>query len=129
VLHVGTSGWQYAHWRRVFYPEKLPQRSWLPYFAERFQTVEVNNTFYNLPERSVFESWRRATPPDFVLALKMSRFLTHLKRLHDPEEPVWRWRAKDAVVPLARPTRYFPLMSIDPPRESPAGRPIHNRNI
>jgi uncharacterized protein YecE (DUF72 family) len=91
VLHIGTSGWQYAHWRRVFYPEKLPQRSWLPYFAERFQTVEVNNTFYNLPERSVFASWRRATPTDFVLALKMSRFLTHLKRLQDPEEPVRRF--------------------------------------
>ena len=50
MLYVGTSGWQYAHWRRVFYPEKLSQRLWLPYFAERFQTVEVNNTFYKLPE-------------------------------------------------------------------------------
>ncbi|HET7421816.1 MAG TPA: DUF72 domain-containing protein [Candidatus Dormibacteraeota bacterium] len=85
---MGTSGWQYPHWRRVFYPEKLPPRMWLPYYAERFQTVEVNNTFYNLPERSVFEHWRTATPPDFVFALKMSRFLTHLKRLRDPEQPV-----------------------------------------
>jgi len=58
MLYLGTSGWQYRHWRRVFYPEKLPQRSWLPYFAERFMTVEVNNTFYNLPARSVFESWQ-----------------------------------------------------------------------
>jgi uncharacterized protein YecE (DUF72 family) len=91
MVYVGTSGWQYRHWRRVFYPEKLPQRSWLSYFSERFMTVEVNNTFYNLPERSVFESWRKATPPDFVFALKMSRFLTHLKRLHDPEEPVHRF--------------------------------------
>jgi uncharacterized protein YecE (DUF72 family) len=88
VLFVGTSGWQYPHWRRVFYPEKLPQRLWLPYFAERFQTVEVNNTFYNLPEKSVFEQWRAGTPPDFVFALKMSRYLTHLKRLRDPEGPV-----------------------------------------
>jgi uncharacterized protein YecE (DUF72 family) len=91
VLYVGTSGWQYAHWKRDFYPEKLPQRQWLPYFAERFQTVEVNNTFYNLPERSVFESWRRTAPPDFIFAVKMSRFLTHLKRLNDPEEPVQRF--------------------------------------
>jgi uncharacterized protein YecE (DUF72 family) len=91
MLYVGTSGWQYRHWRKVFYPEKLAQRSWLPYFAERFMTVEVNNTFYNLPERSVFESWRRSTPADFVFALKMSRFLTHLKRLHDPGEPVHRF--------------------------------------
>lgn len=91
MLYVGTSGWLYPHWRRVFYPEKLPQRSWLPYFAERFQTVEVNNTFYNLPEKPVFENWRRISPPDFVFALKMSRFLTHLKRLRDPEEPVERF--------------------------------------
>ena len=91
VLHVGTSGWQYAHWRRVFYPAGLPQGSWLPYFADRFQTVEVNNTFYSLPEKSVFESWRHATPSDFVFALKMSRYLTHLKRLHDPGEPVERF--------------------------------------
>ena len=91
MLHVGTSGWQYAHWKRVFYPDKLPQRSWLQFFAERFQTVEVNNTFYNLPERSVFEHWRRGSPRDFTFALKMSRFLTHLKRLHDPEESVQRF--------------------------------------
>ena len=91
MLYVGTSGWQYPHWRRVFYPDRLPQRSWLPYFADRFQTVEVNNTFYNLPEKAVFESWRKASPPDFVFALKMSRFLTHLKRLRDPEEPVHRF--------------------------------------
>jgi uncharacterized protein YecE (DUF72 family) len=87
-LFVGTSGWQYPHWRRVFYPEKLPQRMWLQYFAERFQTVEVNNTFYNLPERSVFEAWRAGTPSDFIFALKMSRYLTHLKRLRDPQAPV-----------------------------------------
>lgn len=88
MLFVGTSGWQYAHWRRAFYPEKLPQRLWLTYFAERFQTVEVNNTFYNLPEKSVFEHWSSITPDDFVFATKMSRFLTHQKRLRDPAEPV-----------------------------------------
>ena len=91
MLYVGTSGWQYAHWKRVFYPDRLPQRGWLEYFADRFQTVEVNNTFYNLPERPVFEHWRRGSPRDFIFALKMSRFLTHLKRLHDPEEPVHRF--------------------------------------
>jgi uncharacterized protein YecE (DUF72 family) len=91
MLFVGTSGWQYRHWRRVFYPEKLHQRDWLPFFAERFQTVEVNNTFYNLPEKSVFERWRNDTPDDFTFALKMSRYLTHLKRLHDPLDPVRRF--------------------------------------
>jgi len=91
MLYVGTSGWQYRHWKRVFYPDKLPQRAWLPYFAARFQTVEVNNTFYNLPDKSVFEQWRANTPDDFLFALKMSRYLTHLKRLHDPGEPVHRF--------------------------------------
>ena len=91
MVYIGTSGWQYKHWRRVFYPNKLPEHEWLPYFAERFQTVEVNNTFYNLPDKSVFEQWRQRTPDDFVFALKMSRYLTHLKRLHDPAEPVHRF--------------------------------------
>ena len=63
----------------------------MPYYADRFRTVEVNNTFYNLPERSVFVRWHDESPPDFVFALKMSRFLTHLKRLHDPAEPVKRF--------------------------------------
>lgn len=91
MLYVGTSGWQYAHWRSVFYPPKLPQRLWLPYYAERFQTVEVNNTFYHLPQKPVFAHWAQTSPKDFVFALKMSRYLTHLKRLHDPEEPVQRF--------------------------------------
>jgi uncharacterized protein YecE (DUF72 family) len=91
MLYLGTSGWQYRHWRGTFYPKKLPQRDWLSYYAERFQTVEVNNTFYNLPDKSVFEQWRERTPKDFLFALKMSRYLTHLKRLHDPAEPVHRF--------------------------------------
>ena len=100
MVYVGTSGWQYAHWRRVFYPEKLPQRLWLPYYAERFQTVEVNNTFYNLPQTSVFAHWAEISPNDFVFALKMSRYLTHLKQLHDPREPVDRFMERAA--PLGR---------------------------
>ncbi len=91
MLYVGTSGWQYAHWKRVFYPQRLPQRAWLAYFAEHFQTVEVNNTFYNLPAASVFEHWKQVTPNDFIFALKLSRYLTHVKRLRDPAEPVHRF--------------------------------------
>lgn len=98
MLFVGTSGWQYAHWRRAFYPERLPQREWLPYFAQRFRTVEVNNTFYNLPEKTVFEHWRLNTPDDFCFAVKMSRYLTHLKRLHDPEEPVKRFMERASAL-------------------------------
>ncbi|HEY1420239.1 MAG TPA: DUF72 domain-containing protein [Candidatus Dormibacteraeota bacterium] len=91
MVYVGTSGWQYTHWKRIFYPQRLPQRAWLSYFAERFRTVEVNNTFYNLPATSVFEQWKEATPNDFIFALKLSRYLTHIKRLRDPAEPVHRF--------------------------------------
>jgi uncharacterized protein YecE (DUF72 family) len=88
ALFAGTSGWQYRHWKGSFYPEDLPTTKWLPYYAERFPTVEVNNTFYRLPERKTFESWRKATPDDFVITVKASRFLTHNKRLLDPEPAV-----------------------------------------
>lgn len=88
MLYVGTSGWQYRHWRGTFYPEALAQREWLDWYCERFQVVEVNNTFYHLPPASTFEGWRERTPADMVVAVKMSRYLTHLKRLHDAAEIV-----------------------------------------
>lgn len=88
MLYVGTSGWQYRDWRFSFYPKGVAQRRWLQHYSQRFQTVEVNNSFYNLPEASSFERWRDETPDDFVIAAKMSRYLTHLKRLRDPEGPV-----------------------------------------
>ncbi|GAA0361376.1 DUF72 domain-containing protein [Actinoallomurus spadix] len=89
-LLIGTSGWQYKHWRDVLYPTGLPQRVWLERYAECFDTVENNNAFYRLPGREVFEGWRERTPPGFVMAVKASRYLTHIKRLKDPEEPVDR---------------------------------------
>ena len=91
MILVGTSGWQYRDWRERFYPAKLPQRLWLEHFAERFATVEVNNAFYRLPERDTFVAWRDRTPDDFCVAVKMSRYLTHIKRLREPEEPVARF--------------------------------------
>src|SRR5919205_149399 len=87
---VGTSGWQYRSWRGRLYPEKLPQRLWLEHYVEHFATVEVNNAFYRLPEKAVFEGWRARTPADFCVAVKASRYLTHIKRLRDPAEPVAR---------------------------------------
>ena len=87
-MHVGTSGWQYADWRGVLYPPGLPQRRWLEHYAAAFATVENNNAFYRLPSRDTFRAWRERTPPDFVMAVKASRFLTHVKRLKDPEGPV-----------------------------------------
>src|SRR5436190_14903016 len=86
VIVVGTSGWQYRDWRGRFYPTGLPQRAWLEYFAQRFASVEVNNAFYRLPERSTFERWRAQTPDDFVVGVKMSRYLTHVLRLRQPAE-------------------------------------------
>ncbi|MGW0700373.1 DUF72 domain-containing protein [Streptomyces sp. NPDC002867] len=87
---IGTSGWQYRDWRGVLYPEGVPQRLWLEEYARRFVTVENNNAFYRLPERRTFAEWRERTPDGFVMAVKVSRFLTHIKRLKDPEEPVER---------------------------------------
>jgi len=88
AIHIGTSGWQYDDWRGPFYPDDLPQRAWLEFYADRFGTVEVNNSFYRLPERETFARWREQTPKGFVVAVKASRFITHLKRLKDPDEPV-----------------------------------------
>ncbi len=87
---VGTSGWQYRDWRGRFYPPSLPQRLWLEHHAAAFATTEVNNSFYRLPAREVFESWAARTPADYVLTIKASRFLSHIKRLREPQEPVER---------------------------------------
>lgn len=88
---VGTSGWQYRDWRGRFYPERLAQAKWLEHYAGQFATVESNNAFYRLPEPRTFAAWAARTPPDFVMAVKASRFLTHVKRLREPEEPVRRF--------------------------------------
>ncbi len=91
---MGTSGWQYKDWRGRLYPSPLPQRLWLERFAESFATVEINNAFYRLPERDTFAAWRDRTPDDFCFAVKMSRYLTHIKRLKDPAEPVERFLSR-----------------------------------
>ncbi|MFI6144826.1 DUF72 domain-containing protein [Streptomyces sp. NPDC051109] len=89
-VHVGTSGWQYRDWSGILYPPDLPQRLWLEAYAEHFRTVESNNAFYRLPSPEIFARWRERTPPGFVMAVKASRYLTHIKRLRDPKEPVHR---------------------------------------
>jgi len=91
VILIGTSGWQYRDWSGRLYPADLPQRLWLEHYAERFATVEVNNAFYRLPERTTFAQWRERTPDDFIVGVKVSRYLTHIKRLRDPAEPVGRF--------------------------------------
>ena len=89
-IRIGCSGWQYRHWRGRFYPANLPVDRWLEHYATTFDTVELNNSFYRLPEANAFAAWRRRVPDDFVFAVKASRYLTHLKRLREPREPLDR---------------------------------------
>jgi uncharacterized protein YecE (DUF72 family) len=88
MILIGTSGWQYDWWRGAFYPADVPKSRWLEHFATRFPTVELNNSFYRLPSERAFDGWRERTPDGFVMAVKASRYLTHIKRLRDPKEPV-----------------------------------------
>jgi uncharacterized protein YecE (DUF72 family) len=89
-FRIGCSGWNYKHWRGNFYSPELPVREWFAHYSRTFDTVEINNTFYRLPESTTFEAWREKAPANFLYSIKASRFITHLKRLHDPEEPVTR---------------------------------------
>jgi len=87
--YVGTSGWNYKHWwNGVFYAKELKPPMWLEFFARHFKTVEINNSFYRLPTETAFQNWRKQVPPEFVFAVKASRFITHIKRLMDPEDPL-----------------------------------------
>lgn len=103
---VGTSGWQYKDWRDVLYPQDRPQRLWLEEYARHFATVESNAAFYRLPEEKTFADWRERTPDGFVMAVKASRYLTHIKRLRDPQEPVGRlrWRGPPPSAPGSVPS-------------------------
>jgi uncharacterized protein YecE (DUF72 family) len=89
-MYVGTSGWQYRDWRGVLYPPGLAQGRWLEYYAGHYGTVENNGSFYRLPGRETFAGWQARTPAGFVMAVKASRYLTHIRRLRDPAEPVAR---------------------------------------
>ena len=91
VVWVGTSGFVYPHWRRIFYPEDLPARAWLEHYAKVFRTCELNATFYRLPAPGVVDGWRDRTPRGFLFACKGSRYLTHLKRLKEPAEGLTRY--------------------------------------
>jgi uncharacterized protein YecE (DUF72 family) len=109
---VGCSGWQYRHWRGRFYPRDLPTDRWLEFYAETFDTVELNNSFYRLPEAAQFDVWRKRLPSGFVMAVKASRYLTHNKRLLDPEEPLRRlWNRADRLG-----DRLGPMLYQLPPR-------------
>jgi len=88
MILIGTSGYNYPHWwNDVFYPSRLPQRKWLEFYAQYFDTVELNVSFYRLPKKEVFDSWYKRTPKRFSFAVKGSRFITHIRRLKDCREP------------------------------------------
>jgi uncharacterized protein YecE (DUF72 family) len=92
-IRIGCSGWNYRHWRELFYPRGLPVRSWFGFYAEHFDTVEINNSFYRLPSAETFAKWRDQAPPGFCYAVKANRFLTQAKKLKDCEEPLARMMA------------------------------------
>ncbi len=83
-LHIGTSGWHYQHWKGTFYPENISPKEMFAFYARHFDTVEINNTFYRLPEPDTFDGWQQYSPRSFHFALKASRFITHMKKLKDP---------------------------------------------
>ncbi len=86
TLHIGTCGWHYTHWIGPFYPQETRPAAFLDHYAARFSAVEVDNTFYRLPKPETLEHWRDATPEDFAFTCKASRFITHMKKLKEPEK-------------------------------------------
>ena len=90
-LHIGISGWSYRDWIGVFYPENLKATGWLPYYAGKFDCTEINSSFYRLPSKLTVSNWVNRVPDNFLFCPKMSRYLTHIKRLKEPEEPLERF--------------------------------------
>jgi uncharacterized protein YecE (DUF72 family) len=91
AVRIGCSGWQYRHWRGDFYPAELGQSRWFEFYATRFDTVEINNSFYRLPEPETFARWGEQAPRQFLYAVKASRYLTHMKKLKEPADPLGRF--------------------------------------
>ena len=87
-IHIGTSGWCYDHWKGPFYPENLPGKRMLEYYAQQFRSVEINSSFYHLPEKQTLQHWYECTPRDFRFTAKASRYITHMKKLRDPQKTV-----------------------------------------
>jgi uncharacterized protein YecE (DUF72 family) len=108
AVHIGCSGWNYRDWRGPIYPEKLAAKHWLERYAELFDTVEVNNTFYRLPSHSAVEGWVNQTPRGFRFAVKASRYLTHVKRLREMRKGVRRYFS--AIKPLADTPKMGPVL-------------------
>ena len=114
MIRIGCSGWNYQHWRNgVFYPPRLPPRRWLEFYAQHFDTVEVNATFYRLPRESAVENWARESPTNFLFAVKMSRYATHIKRLRDLPPSIALYY--DRIRPLSDSPKLGPVLWQLPP--------------
>jgi uncharacterized protein YecE (DUF72 family) len=119
TIHVGCSGWVYKHWRGILYPEGLPQTRWFHRYAEEFDTVEINASFYRLPRESTFDGWREKAPEGFRYALKVNRFITHLKKLVGVDEALHEFvRLSRRLGPALGPLLYQlpPSLKLDLPR-------------
>jgi uncharacterized protein YecE (DUF72 family) len=98
LIHIGTSGWHYGHWKGPFYPTSLVAKEFLVFYCQKFQTVEINNSFYKLPEESTLEAWKETVPPGFIFAAKASRYITHMKKLKDPRPSIATFLDRIAVL-------------------------------
>ncbi len=112
-IRVGCSGWNYAHWRELIYPKGLPAKAWLEYYATLFDTVEINNTFYRLPTVSAVRGWVERSPRRFLFAVKMSRYITHIKRLTGLEQGIPLFYSR--IAPMARSPKMGPVLWQFPP--------------
>jgi len=109
VIRIGCSGWNYQHWRNgVFYPPRLPPRRWLEFYGSHFDTVEVNSTFYRLPRENAVANWVRESPPRFLFAVKMSRYVTHVKRLRDLPPSLELFYSR--IRPLVESPKFGPML-------------------
>ena len=97
-IHIGTSGWNYKHWRGPFYPTDLPQKEWLEFYCRQLQSVEINNSFYKLPEVKTLKTWFDIVPSNFIYTLKANRYITHMKKLNEPEKPVANLHSRTDVL-------------------------------
>ena len=107
-VRIGCSGWNYRDWRGVLYPDGLPQRRWLERYAEVFDTVEINATFYRLPTEKAVRGWAEGSPDGFTFAVKMSRYVTHVKRLAEPKSGFGRFF--EAIAPLREAGKLGPIL-------------------
>jgi len=107
-VRIGCSGWNYQHWREVVYPKGLAARRWLEHYATLFDTVEVNATFYRLPTRKSVAGWAEQSPPEFLFAIKGSRYLTHIRRLRDTGQGIERFYA--CIEPMVRSGKLGPVL-------------------